>query len=62
MNTKLVKILSQDGTGCKIEILTGRKGDFILTCETEDGETYTLPIKIKSFTGGEDAKNIGIVS
>lgn len=58
----LAKIISQDGTQCKIEILTGKKGTFNLMCETEEGEIKTLPIKIQSFTGGNDAKNIGVVT
>ena len=31
-------------------------------CETPEGEIKTLPIKIQSFTGGNDARNIGVVT
>lgn len=62
LDTNLARIVSQDGTQCKIEILTGRKGEFTLTCETPDGEIKQLPIKIQSFTGGGNAKDIGVVS
>ena len=61
LDTDLARIVSQDGTQCEIEILTGRKGSFVLTCETEDGETIKLPIKIQSFTGGGNAEDIGVV-
>lgn len=58
-------ILEQDGIQCKIEIITGRKGKFNLTCMFEqDGETQTvvLPVTIGSFTGDKDEKNLGLVS
>lgn len=62
VDSDLVQINSQDGTECEIEILTGRKGNFNLTCTTEDDEVYTLPVAIGSFTGGKNEKSIGIVS
>ena len=62
VNSNLVKIVEQDGTKCVIEVLTGKKGDFILTCTTEEGETVELPVKIRSLWGGKDEENIGIVS
>lgn len=62
VDSSLVRINSQDGTKCELEVLTGRKGSFTLTCITEDNETYTLPITIGSFTGDKNEKSIGIVS
>jgi len=62
VNSSLVKILAQDGTKCEIEVLTGRKGNFILTCTTEDNDVYTLPVTIGSFTGDKNEKDLGIVS
>ena len=62
VDSSLVKILEQDGTQCKIEVLTGRKGKFTLTCTAADETVYTLPITIGSFTGDRDEKNLGIVS
>lgn len=63
-NTEVAKILSQDGVSCEIEIITGRKGKFNLTCNyVEDGEeqTVVLPIVIGSFTGEKNAKDLGLV-
>jgi hypothetical protein len=62
LDTPLAKIISQDGTQCEIEILTGRKGEFVLTCLTEDNEEKKLPIVISSFTGGKDAEAVGSIS
>lgn len=62
VDSNLVRINSQDGTKCELEVLTGRKGKFTLTCVTEDNETYTLPVTIGSFTGDKNEKSIGIVS
>ena len=62
LDTPLAKIVSQDGTQCEIEILTGRKGEFVLTCLTEDNEEKKLPIVIGSFTGGKDAEAVGSIS
>lgn len=62
VDSPLVRINSQDGTKCELEVLTGRKGKFTLTCVTEDNETYTLPVTIGSFTGDKNEKSIGIVS
>jgi len=63
---KLVKILTQDGTKCEIEVLTGRKGKFNLTCtftnEDEEEQTVVFPITIGSFTGDKDEKDLGLVS
>ena len=63
-DTSVATILSQDGKQCEIEIITGRKGKFNLTCVfEEDGEqqTITLPVAIGSFTGDKDEKSIGLV-
>ena len=57
-----VKILNQDGKTCEVEIMTGRKGSFILTYTTSENETYTLPVTIGSFTGGGNAQAVGVVS
>ena len=62
VDSDLVAIKSQDGTQCVIEVLTGRKGSFNLTCTTDEGEVYTLPITIGSFTGGGNAQAVGVVS
>lgn len=65
VNSKLVRIVEQDGTKCVIEVLTGKKGEFTLTCTYNDnGEEIvtTLPVKIKSLWGGKDEERIGIVS
>ena len=61
VNNNLVKIISQDGTGCEIEVVTGRKGEFVLTCVTPDEETIELPVTIGSFTGGGNEKVLGVV-
>ena len=60
LNTNLAKILSQDGKKCEIEILTGRKGQFTLYCDTKEG-TKELLITIGSWFGGKDESSIGIV-
>ena len=62
VDSDLVKILKQDGTQCEIEVITGRKGNFVLTCETPEGEVRKLPVAIGSFTGGKDEKSIGVVN
>ena len=62
IDSDLVRINRQDGKSCDIEVLTGRKGSFNLTCTTDEGEVYTLPITIGSFTGGGNAQAIGVVS
>ena len=62
VDSDLVTIKSQDGTQCVIEVLTGRKGSFNLICTTDEGEVYTLPITIGSFTGGGNAQAVGVVS
>lgn len=61
LNTNLARIISQDGKSCKIEILTGRKGQFVLYCDTEEGQKELL-INIGSWFGGKDESSIGIVS
>jgi len=62
VDSDLVRINRQDGKSCDIEVLTGRKGSFNLTCTTDEGEVYTLPITIGSFTGGGNAQAVGVVS
>jgi len=62
IDSDLVRINRQDGKSCDIEVLTGRKGSFNLTCTTDEGEVYTLPITIGSFTGGGNAQAVGVVS
>lgn len=61
VDSDLVKIVSQDGKKCKIEVLTGRMGSFTLTCETPEGEIKQLPVKIKSLFGGKDEGSVGVV-
>lgn len=48
LETSLAKIIEQDGYSCKIEILTGKKGNFTLYFNSVE-ENYELPIQIKSF-------------
>ena len=62
VNSKLVRIVEQDGTKCVIEVLTGKRGSFVLTCETPTGSTKELSVEIKSLWGGSNEENIGIVS
>ena len=62
VDSDLVRINRQDGKSCDIEVLTGRKGSFNLICTTDEGEVYTLPITIGSFTGGGNAQAIGVIS
>lgn len=62
VDSSLVKINSQDGTKCELEVLTGRKGNFILTCIAADETVYTLSVTIGSFTGDKNEKSIGIIS
>lgn len=62
VDSSLVRINSQDGTKCELEVLTGRKGSFTLTCIAADETVYTLPVTIGSFTGDKNEKSIGIVS
>lgn len=62
VDSSLVRINSQDGTKCELEVLTGRKGNFTLTCIAADETVYTLPVAIGSFTGDKNEKSIGIVS
>ena len=62
VDSELVRINRQDGKSCDIEVLTGRKGSFNLICTTDEGEVYTLPITIGSFTGGGNAQAVGVVS
>ena len=64
-NTTVAKIISQDGKMCKIEVITGRKGNFNLLCSFEEDneqQTITLPIAIGSFTGDKNEKDLGLVS
>jgi len=62
VDSDLVKIVEQDGTKCVIEVLTGKKGEFVLTCNTEEYGEKQMTIKIKSLWGGNDEGSIGIVS
>ena len=60
MNTNLARIIEQNGKQCKIEILSGKTGKFVLYCETEDGREE-LPITIRSWFGGKDESSVGVV-
>ncbi len=62
IDSDLIKIVEQNGSECTIEVLTGRKGSFNLSCTTEDNEVFTLPVTIGSFTGGRNEETVGIVS
>lgn len=48
IDSKLAKIVEQDGKKCKVEILTGRSGQFTLHCDLSDGEASDLVVKIDS--------------
>lgn len=61
LDTDLAKIVKQDGQKCEIEILTGKKGQFTLYCDTEE-TTEELLINIGSWFGGKDESTIGVVS
>ena len=64
-NATVAQIISQDGHKCKIEILTGRKDRFNLSCSFEkdnEEQIITLPITIGSFTGEKNEKDLGLVS
>ena len=61
LDTDLAKIIEQNGKKCKIEILTGRSGQFTLYCETPDGETEELLINIKTWFGGKNESTVGVV-
>lgn len=61
LDTPLAKIVEQDGKKCKIEILSGKMGNFVLNCETPEGEQKQLNIRIKSLFGGKDESSIGVV-
>ena len=62
VDSDLVKIVSQDGENCQIEVVTGKKGNFILYCTTPEGEQKQLPVKIRSLWGGPNEENVGRVS
>jgi hypothetical protein len=47
LDTKLARINSFTDNSCEVEIISGKKGEFTLYCETEE-EKYELPIIIKS--------------
>ena len=61
LDTNLARIVSQDGKKCEIEILTGKKGQFTLYCDTEEGTREELLITIGSWFGGKDESAIGVV-
>lgn len=62
VDSDLVKIVEQDGTKCVIEVLTGKKGEFTLVCNTKEYGEKQMTVKIKSLWGGNDEGSIGIVS
>ena len=62
VDSDLVKIESQDGQTCRIYVDTGKKGSFNLSCENDDGEVFTLPVKIGSWFGGKGESEVGRVS
>ncbi len=62
VDSNLVRIVEQDGTKCVIEVLTGKKGEFTLVCDTVADGVKELPVKIRSLWGGNDEGSIGIVS
>lgn len=48
INSSLAKIIEFNEDSCKVEIVTGKKGKFVLDCLLEDGTTTSLEIDIKS--------------
>lgn len=48
INSNLAKIIEFNEDSCKVEIVTGKKGKFVLDCLLEDGATTSLEIDIKS--------------
>ena len=48
INSNLAKIVEFNEDSCKVEIITGKKGKFVLDCLLEDGTTTSLEIDIKS--------------
>ena len=48
INSNLAKIIEFNEDSCKVEIITGKKGKFVLDCLLEDGTTTSLEIDIKS--------------
>lgn len=48
INSNLAKIIDFNEDSCKIEIITGKKGKFVLDCLLEDGTATSLEIDIKS--------------
>lgn len=46
--TDLAQIVEQGDDYCKVEITTGRKGNFVLTCILEDNTDTNLPVEIGS--------------
>lgn len=48
INSNLAKIIEFNEDSCKVEIVTGKKGKFVLDCLLEDGTTASLEIDIKS--------------
>lgn len=48
LNTSLAILTEIDDSSCQVEIISGKKGEFVLTCVTEDQEEINLPVKIKS--------------
>ena len=48
INSNLAKIIEFNEDSCKVEIVTGKKGKFVLDCLLEDGTTTFLEIDIKS--------------
>lgn len=50
LETRLAKITEREPDACKLNIVTGKKGSFTLYFkDSETGETFELPIEIKSF-------------
>lgn len=48
INSNLAKIIEFNEDSCRVEIVTGKKGKFVLDCLLEDGTTTSLEIDIKS--------------
>jgi hypothetical protein len=48
LDSDVAEIISSDDKSCQVEITTGRRGNFVLSCKFEDGTTSELEVAIKS--------------
>ena len=48
VDSPLAEIIDSNDDSCKVEILSGKRGTFVIQCELEDGNTTELEVEIKS--------------